>query len=100
MPKAPIKFPNSVGATSLYQLENGQTIKLYMIDAKVPLYNMFVGKVAFFASAEQVAKVIDRLEANPKTPFEKPSWKWLFDGGFDKSMDGRGAKGWVLADNF
>lgn len=97
MPKTPINFPNSIGATSFHELENGQIIKLFMVDSKIPLYNMFVGKEIFFADAQQVAMVIDEREENPDSDFVRTTWKWVFDGGFDKSIDGRGAKGWCLS---
>lgn len=98
MPKATIIFPNTAGATSIFKLQNGEAIKLFMIDAKVPLYNMFVGGEKFFANAEQVTKVVTEREANLDSAFVRPNWKWVFDGGFDKSIDGRGAVGWCLAE--
>lgn len=98
MPSLDLNFPISVGATTLYALPGRQPVKFFMIDAKIPLYTMFVGDKKFFANAEQAAMVIDQLERASDAPFELPSWKWEFDGGFDKSIDGRGAKGWQLVD--
>jgi len=96
MPKLVLNFPRAVGATTLYAIPGGPPAKLFMLDAKMPLYTMFVGNLKFFANCDQVNAVIDELESAPEAAFEMPKWKWEFDGGFDKSIDGRGAKGWQL----
>lgn len=99
MPKLALNFPRTVGSTTVYPVQNSQPVKLFMVDASIPLYTMFVGTTKFFANAQQAETVIDQLESEPGAPFVMPAWKWEFDGGFDKSIDGRGAKGWQLRDS-
>jgi len=96
MPETSIVFPRSVGSTTALKLDDANTLQLFLVDADVPLYNVSVGKVRFFANADQVREQVAAYHEVGNGSMPAPEWKWTFETGFEHSVDGHNNKGWRL----
>ncbi|SAK96563.1 hypothetical protein AWB76_07317 [Caballeronia temeraria] len=94
--EAPRRFPYGGGSSAVWQLNAGRKLTLFVVDASMPLYNLVIGDIRFFANAEQVMAFVERLEAAPDERPSRPKWIWVLETGFDKSVDGSPNKGWRL----
>ncbi|SAK88914.1 hypothetical protein AWB80_06207 [Caballeronia pedi] len=92
----PRRFPSGLGATTAWQLNCGRKLTLFVVDQSVPLYNVILGNLRFFANADQVTAFVQRLEAVPEETPAQPTWQWIFESGFEQSVDGARNKRWCL----
>ncbi|WP_250511594.1 hypothetical protein, partial [Caballeronia sp. GACF4] len=67
-----------------------------VVDQAVPLYNVVVNELRFFATTEQITEFVAQFELSPEALLMQPSWKWVFDSGFEHSLDGALEKRWRL----
>jgi len=96
MSSSEISFPRSVGASTAYQVAPGRFIKIFMLDASVPLFNVIFDGVKFLANQEQTVEQIEACQRSATLTMPPPSWEWKLNTGFEKSVDGHQSKGWVL----
>jgi len=94
--EAPRRLPYGIGSSAVWQLNAGRKLTLFVADPSMPLYNLVIGDIRFFANAEQVMAFVERLEAAPDERPSRPTWTWVFESGFEKSVDGSPNKGWRL----
>lgn len=71
---------------------------IFLVDDAVPLFNVTFGQLRFFANADQVRQQIDEYRKAGNGVMPAPTWKWRFESGFEKSIDGKANKGWRLQD--
>ncbi|EKS72651.1 hypothetical protein BURK_004342 [Burkholderia sp. SJ98] len=95
----PRRLPYGVGRSAVWQLNGGRKLTLFVVDASMPLYNVVIGDLRFFANVEQVMDFVERLEAAPAEHPCPPAWKWVLETGFEKSVDGSPNKGWRLRED-
>jgi len=96
MSSSEISFPRSVGASTVYEVAQGRLIKIFMLDASVPLFNVIFDGVKFLANREQVIEQIEACQCSGTLVMPPPTWEWKLNTGFEKSVDGHSSKGWVL----
>ncbi len=96
MQETSIAFPRSVGATTVVTLDGDKTMQIFLVDDAVPLFNVTFGQLRFFANADQVRQQIDEYRKAGNGEMPAPTWKWRFESGFEKSIDGKANKGWRL----
>ncbi|VXB12133.1 conserved hypothetical protein [Burkholderia sp. 8Y] len=94
--KAQRRFPYGIGSSAVWQLDAARKLTLFVVDASMPLYNVVIGELRFFATTDQVMAYVERLEAAPDEPARRPTWTWVFETGFEKSVDGSPNKRWRL----
>ncbi|WP_250470214.1 MULTISPECIES: hypothetical protein [unclassified Caballeronia] len=92
-------FPTGLGASAVWQVGDARKLTLFVVDQSIPLYNVVIGSLRFFANADQIIEFVDWLDAAPQEPPSHPTWKWVFESGFDQSIDGSRSKGWRLKHN-
>jgi hypothetical protein len=92
------RFPSGLGATAAWRLSDGRKLTLFVVDQSIPLYNVVIGKLRFFADSGQVSAYVAHLDATPAEDPTMPQWKWVFESGFDQSVDGSRNKRWCLTD--
>jgi len=96
MPKSKVSFPTSVVATTVYEIATGRQVKIFMLDASVPLFNILFGNIKFLATKEQTLQQIEACKQSEALEMPAPAWEWKLDAGFEKSVDGHSKKGWVM----
>lgn len=96
MSETPIVFPRTVGSTTVLKLDAANSLQLFLVDADVPLYNVSIGKLRFFANADQVRQQVSAYLDAGTGSMPTPEWKWTFETGFEHSVDGHSNKGWRL----
>ncbi|WP_244851638.1 hypothetical protein [Caballeronia sp. SL2Y3] len=95
-PNASRRFPYSIGTSAVWRIDATRKLTLFLVDASMPLYNVVIGDVRFFANAEQALAFAEQLEAAPDERPSRPAWTWVFESGFEKSIDGSPNKKWRL----
>lgn len=95
MPSNNLIFPQFAGATTFYELSPGRVVRIFLVDAATPLFNVILDGAKFFANREQVIEQIEACERSGGHTLFAPSGQWIFDSGFEHSIDGHGRKGWV-----
>jgi hypothetical protein len=93
-----LHWPVGLGASSVWRLSDGRQLTLFVVDQTLPLYNVIIGSLRFFANAEQVTTFVEQLSVAPGDHPRQPSWKWVFESGFEQSVDGSRNKRWCLHD--
>ncbi|MGI4857089.1 MAG: hypothetical protein ACRYHA_09300 [Janthinobacterium lividum] len=91
-----IAFPRSIGSSTLVRLDEGKDLHIFLIDTDVPLFNVKFGQLKFFANTDQLHQQIAAYRAAGTGEMPAPTWKWQFDSGFEKSIDGKADSGWRL----
>jgi hypothetical protein len=90
------QLPVGLGASAVWQLSDARKLTLFVIDPAVPLYNVVIVSLRFFADANQLAAFVERLDAAPAERPLPPTWQWIFESGFEQSLDGARNKRWCL----
>ncbi|MCY0386566.1 hypothetical protein OVY01_04800 [Robbsia sp. Bb-Pol-6] len=93
-----IALPRTIGSTTLVKLDAGKDLHIFLIDADLPLFNVRFGQLKFFANADQLRQQVTAYREAGTGEMPVPTWKWQFDSGFEKSIDGKADKGWRLLD--
>ena len=94
----PIRFPGSLGSSTIYTVAPGVAVRIFMVDPSLPLYNVVYGSLKFFADRDQAQQQIEAL-VRDGAQMPTPNWTWKLDDGFDKSVDGHAKKGWTVQYN-
>jgi hypothetical protein len=90
------RLPVGMGASAVWQLSGARKLTLFVVDPAVPLYNVVIGSLRFFANTNQLMAFVEQLEAAPDERPVQPSWQWVFESGFEQSVDGARHKRWCL----
>ena len=93
-----IIFPRSIGSTSVVKLDEKKTMKLFLVDEALPLFNVTFEQLRFFANADQVRLQMKRYSEAGNGKMPEPTWKWQFDSGLELSIDGKADAAWRLQD--
>jgi len=71
---------------------------LFVVDQSIPLYNVVIGKLRFSADSGQFSAYVAHLDATPGEDHHPQQWPWVFESGFDESVDGSLNKRWCSTD--
>lgn len=97
MQESSIVFPRTVGATTSFKLDEERVLQIFLVDATLPLFNVRFGQLKFFANTDQLQQQVAAYRTAGNGEFPPPTWKWEFDSGLEKSIDGKANAGWRLS---
>ncbi|MGI4860141.1 MAG: hypothetical protein ACRYHA_25085 [Janthinobacterium lividum] len=96
MQESSIVFPRTIGSTTSFKLDEERVLHIFLVDANLPLFNVRLGQQKFFANADQLQQQVAAYRTAGNGEFPAPNWKWEFDSGLEKSIDGKADAGWRL----
>lgn len=96
MQEPSIVFPRSVGAATVFKLDEKKDLHIFLVDPTLPLFNVRCGDLKFFANGEQIRRQVSAYQEAGTGVMPAPTWKWQFDSGLEKSIDGKADSGWRL----
>jgi hypothetical protein len=95
MQTEPLRFPMSLGSSTVYTVAPSVSVRIFLVDEAVPLYNVVFKTLKFFANRQQVQQQLEALSRHG-ADMPAPNWTWKLNTGFEKSVDGNASKGWTV----